>query len=976
MSYLLIDKESRSKADLTSVGQYRYARHGSTEIMCIGWKVIGEKGDANLLTYPDIYLNENTKDFKYALKHCEKVVAHNVPFEYVMWNHCLVQTTGLGRDLPHLPSDKFVCTLATSNILALPRALDKVGAVLGLKMQKNVVAKKLLMSMCKPRKAINDIKAWREWIEDDASLNGLYEYCKDDVRSEEELFLNLMSNTPWTKNEYEIWVLDQVINQRGFEVDIPLVKRITELIAQEEKELSHDLKRLTFGWVGKASQNKNLQEYLKSQGLDLPNLQAKTVDDTIKELERAKHVSNEDVLSVLRIKKALSKSSTSKYQAFLDRADDDRRVRDNLMYHGASTGRWCLTGDTEFYDGEKWIRFDEVKTPSHNVQCFDPLDNTYKIYKCPLNVFGSGGVGYQGKTKCLPYVFTKDHTWLTTEGPSKISASENIKTVLTAVKGLNFNNKKLLNLLETRLAVMIQADGHYTKNKAKGLYLRFRFKRPRKIERCRDYLKLSGIPFKERLHKDGVTLFVLRFSDLPQYLKDFNSKKFDMFNYDIDTFFEEIVFWDGHRASKGCIEYSTIDKDNADFVQYFSICHGKASRITLKKHDTWNTLYRVFISDKNTASAHKGTLKKITINEKVYCPTTPTGFFIVRRNGAASITGNSGMGVQPQNFPRGTIKITPDVLEDIRSCDIQTLRMLYARPMDVFSSALRNMIVASKGKEFFCADFSSIEARVLLWVAEDAAGLKEYELGLDTYISMAETVYGIPYKEIETEYKAEGYSERRQLGKKIILACGYQMGVKKFKESCEAEGLLLPDSMYERAHKAFRQKYPKIPQVWFNLERTAIMAVVNKGKKFSINKTTWFVKGDFLFCRLPSGRKLAYYKPEVRKESTSWGTDRFVLYYWTTDSKTKQWVNRASYGGLLTENVVQAISRDCMAIAMKRVEDSGYEVLLTVHDEVLCERAKGVGTLKEFKDLMSARPDWGLDIPLKVGGWVDERYRK
>lgn len=963
MSKLLIDFESRSKASLPDVGQYRYARHGSTEIMCIGYKVIGEKGDANLLTYPDIYLNENTKDFKYALKHCEKVVAHNVPFEYVMWNHCLVQTTGLGRDLPHLPSDKFVCTLATSNILALPRALDKVGAVLGLKMQKNVVAKKLLMSMCKPRKAINDIKAWREWIEDDASLNGLYEYCKDDVRSEEELFLNLMSNTPWTKNEYEIWVLDQVINQRGFEVDIPLVKRITELIAQEEKELSHDLKRLTFGWVGKASQNKNLQEYLKSQGLDLPNLQAKTVDDTIKELERAKHVSNEDVLSVLRIKKALSKSSTSKYQAFLDRADDDRRVRDNLMYHGASTGRWA------------------------------------------------------------------------------------------------------------------------------------------------------------------------------------------------------------------------------------------------------------------------------------------------------------GMGVQPQNFPRGTIKITPDVLEDIRSCDIQTLRMLYARPMDVFSSALRNMIVASKGKEFFCADFSSIEARVLLWVAEDAAGLKEYELGLDTYISMAETVYGIPYKEIETEYKAEGYSERRQLGKKIILACfdkdtkvltdkgwvkiaevtqcynlwdgvewvkhegvicqglqktinfygvnvtpnhkiltlsgwveayqvleenieylrsvtslvklpfvklfmvkgaglslfrylvtvgrkeitafifltcltrkahvvmsvlkklrvilinsilntpllcrtmstvdvcltvlvrffqdaitkkvkcinitalgvlkstrygvkigrcflntlrllkggnylflnwtglklikdmnpvtygsflsqkicliverffkckkksnalknvydilnagprnrftiltdigpmivhncGYQMGVKKFKESCESEGLLLPDSMYERAHKAFRQKYPKIPQVWFNLERTAIMAVINKGKKFSINKTTWFVKGDFLFCRLPSGRRLAYYKPEVRKESTSWGTDRFVLYYWTTDSKTKQWVNRASYGGLLTENVVQAISRDCMAIAMKRVEDAGFEVLLTVHDEVLCERAKGVGTLKEFKDLMSARPDWGLDIPLKVGGWVDERYRK
>lgn len=103
---------------------------------------------------------------------------------------------------------------------------------------------------------------------------------------------------------------------------------------------------------------------------------------------------------------------------------------------------------------------------------------------------------------------------------------------------------------------------------------------------------------------------------------------------------------------------------------------------------------------------------------------------------------------------------------------------------------------------------------------------------------------------------------------------------------------------------------------------------------------------------------------------------REKLYHYTVDSKTKQWVLRATYGGMLTENVVQAISRDCMAESMTRVEDAGYEILITVHDEVLAERTENEGNLKDFEALMSMRPDWGKDIPLKVGGWTGFRYRK
>lgn len=672
---LLIDFESRSRADLPSVGQHVYARHESTEVMCLGWKIIDEK-KAHVLTMPEVYTNTNTSEFRYAVKHAELVVAHNAAFEQAMWKHCLLPTTGLGSALPYLPPDKWLCTLSLCSILALPRSLEQAGLALNLDVKKDVEGRKLLLQMCKPRPVIQNIKAWVEWKEENEFMNRLYDYCKTDLWTEEALYNRLKQYKPFTKQERALWVLDQQINQRGFKVDVELVQTCLKLINQEETELTKQLQLKTFGWVKTSKQVKNFMAFLKDQGFEIPNLQKKTVDDTIALIERTGHVKNQDVIDVLKIRQSLGKSSTSKYEAFKFRADEDGRVRDNLLYHGASTGRWA------------------------------------------------------------------------------------------------------------------------------------------------------------------------------------------------------------------------------------------------------------------------------------------------------------GAGVQPQNFPRGTVKITEEVLSDLKSGDLEMIRLIYGRPMDVLSSALRSMITASEGHELFCADFSSIEARVLLWVAGDKEGLKEYEEGADTYIAMASTIFGVPYAKVKAAYDAEGFSDERQLGKKVILACGYQMGVKKFIQSCKDDGLDVSESLATQAHAAFRKKYPTVPQVWANYEKAAIYAVLNKGKKVTVNKVTYYVDREFLFAQLPSGRRLAYYKPEIRNEETPFGDIRPKLYVWTVDSKTKQWVQRAVYGGLLTENNVQAISRDCMAEAMVRCEDNGYKCLVTVHDENLTERPVGEGSLDDFKKLMSERPEWGKDIPLKVGAWSGHRYRK
>jgi DNA polymerase len=293
--------------------------------------------------------------------------------------------------------------------------------------------------------------------------------------------------------------------------------------------------------------------------------------------------------------------------------------------------------------------------------------------------------------------------------------------------------------------------------------------------------------------------------------------------------------------------------------------------------------------------------------------------------------------------------------------------MSYGRPMDLFSSMLRGVIQASPGFELFCADYSSIEARVLLWCAGDSKGLKEYEAGIDAYKSMAATIFGVSIEDVT--------KDQRQLGKQVVLACGYQMGVKKFKITALQNGLDVPESLLQRAHEAFRIKYPSVPQVWVNYELAAIKAVTTK-KAYTVNQVTWFVQRDFLCAKLPSGRCLYYYKPRVQNEETPWGELRPKLYHYSVDSLSKKWTESATYGGKLTENIVQAISRDCMAEAMPRVENAGFQVLITVHDEVLCEAPLSKKTLEHFKTLMSERPKWGRDIPLSVSGYKDPRYKK
>lgn len=333
----------------------------------------------------------------------------------------------------------------------------------------------------------------------------------------------------------------------------------------------------------------------------------------------------------------------------------------------------------------------------------------------------------------------------------------------------------------------------------------------------------------------------------------------------------------------------------------------------------------------------------------------------------------SGAGVQPHNFPKGTIKNFDmnHAWEVIKTGDRNQIIAEYPSVMEVLACALRGAIIAPEGKQLYVADYASIEARVLMWMAREEEGLRLFREGKNLYIDMAQTIF--PGRVITKESKIE-----YPVGKTSILGLGYGMGAGKFVSACKTmTGVDIDVTFAEEVVATYRNKYSKVKSFWYETEESAIEAVYHPNITIHQDRLSWLRQGNFLFCTLPSGRRLAYPYSQVRDKETPWGDMRPELTFMGVDMYSHQWKRQHTYGGKLVENVVQAVSRDLMAHALQACEDSQtYLPILSVHDEVIAEAEIGLGSVKDFETLLITTPSWAQGCPLAVEGWAGTRYRK
>lgn len=340
----------------------------------------------------------------------------------------------------------------------------------------------------------------------------------------------------------------------------------------------------------------------------------------------------------------------------------------------------------------------------------------------------------------------------------------------------------------------------------------------------------------------------------------------------------------------------------------------------------------------------------------------------VQRYHAAGTGRFGGQGIQFQNFPRGVIDdIIPAIDEVLVHNDASAIEMIYGDLMSFFSSILRGMLIPTEGHELFAVDYNAIEVRVLFWLADNRKGLQHLRNGSDLYCELASKIY-------KTKVTKKDKS-KRFVGKEAVLGCGYGMGAAKFQSSVNNKGQEIDLDLSKLAVKTYREENKEVVMMWGNLEACAILAVKSPGKKYRTNKTTWFKEGRFLFCELPSGRRLAYCDPFIRNMEV-FKKVKPVLHFWGVNSTTKKWAVEKAWGGLLCENVCQAVSRDLTADAMLKMEAAGLTVLLTVHDEIVPEAPIGQFEVHEVEDIMLDLPEWAEGLPVTVEGFKSHRYKK
>ena len=288
--------------------------------------------------------------------------------------------------------------------------------------------------------------------------------------------------------------------------------------------------------------------------------------------------------------------------------------------------------------------------------------------------------------------------------------------------------------------------------------------------------------------------------------------------------------------------------------------------------------------------------------------------------------------------------------------------------MAALANGLRGAIVAGPGKTLFVADYAAIEARVVMWLAGEDDALEEFRSGADIYLSMASDIYGYPCNK-------KDHPNERQVGKTAILGLGFQMGASKFQATCLAmAGVTIDDAMAQTVVDTYRERFARVKALWYDQEAAAIRAV-NTRKPVHCGYVTWILDGRFLYCELPSGRRIAYPDPQIKPRATPWGDVKSSLSFMGMNAYTRKWERQSTYGGSIVENITQAVARDVMAEAMLRVERSpNYDLVLSVHDEIIAESASG--DIKQFEQMVSRVPKWAAGLPIAVEGFSAFRYRK
>lgn len=329
----------------------------------------------------------------------------------------------------------------------------------------------------------------------------------------------------------------------------------------------------------------------------------------------------------------------------------------------------------------------------------------------------------------------------------------------------------------------------------------------------------------------------------------------------------------------------------------------------------------------------------------------------------------AGRLVQIHNLKRNNLEALDECRALAKAGDTDALELFWGDLADTHSQLCRTVFVPSKGRKFVVADFNAIEARVLAWLAGESWVISTFNQGRDIYCETASQMFGVPVD------KHGPNAHLRQKGKIAVLALGYGGGVSALKAMGGDSMGLSENEMQEIVNK-YRKANAHIKKFWNDIDSAAQAVIRLKAQKtvgrVTLKFETMADGRDVLTIRLPSQRKLYYVSPHLT-------TNRFgskAVAFESVNGTTHQWGEEETYGGKLTENIVQAVARDCLGDVMLRIAQSRkVQIVMHVHDEVILDADEDI-TLEQICRLMGQPISWAPGLPLKAAGFEGYFYKK
>lgn len=332
----------------------------------------------------------------------------------------------------------------------------------------------------------------------------------------------------------------------------------------------------------------------------------------------------------------------------------------------------------------------------------------------------------------------------------------------------------------------------------------------------------------------------------------------------------------------------------------------------------------------------------------------------------------AGRLVQLQNLPRNYLKTLDYARQLVKEKNYDGIRFLYGNVPDTLSQLIRTAFIPSEGHKFVVADFSAIEARVIAWLAGEQWVNEVFATHGKIYEATASQMFHVP---IEKIVKGNPEYSLRQKGKVATLALGYQGGTAAL-IAMGALNMGLAEEELPDIVQRWRNANPRIRDLWYAVEQAAL-TTMQTAQPQGINGLIFRYEGElmygqsFLTVQLPSGRKLFYPKPFLKENQFG----KMAIHYYTVGQQTKKWEVASTYGGKMTENIVQAIARDCLAETLRRIGQLGLQVVFHVHDEVIIDAPMEV-TVEQICDLMAEPISWAPGLLLKGAGFESSYYMK